>query len=102
MHEQVVKCPHCGERTGVAIDPSAAAMARGLAEMLKPPPAAPAPTYQMNIVTSVEDQAPVIGVAADMVAAVVRTAVGVVRSGEDDDSDDAEPIARATARKRDR
>ncbi len=100
MHEQVVKCPHCGERTGVAIDPLATAMATGLAEMLKPPPAAPAPTYQMNIVTSVEDQAPAIGIAADVVAAVVRTAVGVVRGGKDDDADD-DPIPRATARKRD-
>jgi hypothetical protein len=77
VHDRAVKCPHCGDLTGVPVDPLAVAEARATTSAAVLP-----------------DEALDARVANAIVAALRALAELVARDGDDD------PLPRATARRK--
>jgi hypothetical protein len=84
VHEQAVRCPHCGDYTGVPVDPVAAAEVELIPAVLARPRA---------------DELPLDGVASALVD-VVSHAIGAAAELVKPDRPDDDPLPRATARHR--
>ena len=77
VHEQAVRCPHCGDLTGVPVDPIAAAEISVTATAIDLPSAEP---LEARVVSAIVD--------------VVSAAIELVKPERSDD----DPVPRATAR----
>jgi hypothetical protein len=89
VHEQIVVCPHCGEHTGVPVDPNAERAIQAMPEL-------PAPALTADAAHVLAKRRP--GTA--LVGSIGRTlAAGIALLGDRDQADD-DPLPRATARKK--
>jgi hypothetical protein len=90
VHEQSVKCPHCGGPTGVPVDP----IAKTAIETMRPMPVvAQPPSTGLEPIESGFDP---VGTALRGVGKVIEAASGLVT----DDADDDDGLPRAVARTR--
>ncbi len=83
VHEQAVRCPHCGDLTGVPVDQIAAAEVRVT------------PATAIGLPRDAEPlEARVASAIVDVVSHAIGAAVELVKPDEPDD----DPVPRATAR----
>ena len=96
VHEQAVKCPHCGELSGVPVDPVAAAAIEAM-PVLRELPSAPLPIWpDAGHSLHVPNEGEIL-VAQAIVSGVARVVDAAIELVKPDDPDD-DPLPRAIAR----